>query len=67
MACPAESAIQPVLVAGIAQYQLVHIHSFLDGNGRASRLLSTLCRTARATTSNALHLSESYDRDRAAF
>ena len=35
MACPAESAIQPVLVAGIAQYQLVHIHSFLDGNGSA--------------------------------
>ena len=33
----------PVLVAGIAQFQLVHIHPFLDGNGRAARLLSTLC------------------------
>ena len=39
----AESAIHPVLVAGIAQFQLVHIHPFLDGNGRTSRLLSTLC------------------------
>lgn len=35
--------IHPVLVSGITQFQLVHIHPFLDGNGRASRLLSTLC------------------------
>ncbi len=33
----------PVLMSGIAQFQLVHIHPFLDGNGRTSRLLSTLC------------------------
>jgi Fic family protein len=26
-----DSAIHPVLVAGIAQFQLVHIHPFLDG------------------------------------
>jgi Fic family protein len=38
-----EAAIHPVLVAGIAQFQLVHIHPFVDGNGRTSRLLSTLC------------------------
>jgi len=38
-----EQAIHPVLVAGIAQFQLVHIHPFVDGNGRTSRLLSTLC------------------------
>jgi Fic family protein len=38
-----ESAVHPVLVAGIAQFQLVHIHPFFDGNGRTSRLLSTLC------------------------
>ncbi len=35
--------IHPVLISGIAQFQLVHIHPFLDGNGRTSRLLSTLC------------------------
>lgn len=34
--------IHPVLVSGVAQFQLVHIHPFLDGNGRTSRLLSTL-------------------------
>ena len=38
-----ESNVHPVLASGIAQFQLVHIHPFLDGNGRTSRLLSTLC------------------------
>ncbi len=37
-----EGDTHPVLVSGIAQFQLVHIHPFLDGNGRTSRLLSTL-------------------------
>ena len=36
------SDIHPVLVSGIAQFQLVNIHPFIDGNGRTSRLLSTL-------------------------
>jgi Fic family protein len=34
--------VYPLLVRGIAQFQLVHIHPFVDGNGRTSRLLSTL-------------------------
>lgn len=38
-----EKEVHPVLVSGISQFQFVHIHPFLDGNGRASRLLSTLC------------------------
>jgi Fic family protein len=64
----AESAIHPVLVAGIAQYQLVHIHPFLDGNGRASRLLSTLCLYRVGYDFKRLFtLSEYYDRDRNAF
>lgn len=37
-----EHDIPSVLIAGIAQFQLVHIHPFLDGNGRTARLLSTL-------------------------
>jgi Fic family protein len=32
----------PILRAGIAHYQLVTIHPFLDGNGRTSRALATL-------------------------
>lgn len=35
--------VHPVLASGIGQFQLVHIHPFLDGNGWTSRLLSTLC------------------------
>jgi len=36
----ADLEIHLVLVSGIAQFQLVHIHPFLDGNGRTSRLLA---------------------------
>src|SRR3989339_601055 len=34
--------VSPILVAGISQFQFVHIHSFIDGNGRTARLLSTV-------------------------
>jgi len=60
--------IHPVLVSGIAQFQLVHIHPFLDGNGRASRLLSTLCLYRTGYDFKRLFtISGFYDRDRAAF
>lgn len=63
-----ESAVHPVLVAGIAQFQLVHIHPFVDGNGRTSRLLSTLClHRAGYDFRRLFTLSEYYDRDRTAF
>jgi Fic family protein len=60
--------IHPVLVSGIAQFQLVHLHPFLDGNGRTSRLLSTLCLYRSGYDFKRLFtISEYYDRDRAAF
>lgn len=60
--------IHPVLVSGIAQFQLVHIHPFLDGNGRTSRLLSTLCLYRTGYDFKRLFtISEYYDRDRSAF
>ena len=60
--------IHPVLVSGIAQFQLVHIHPFIDGNGRTSRLLSTLCLYRAGYDFKRLFtLSEFYDRDRPAF
>ena len=63
-----ECDVHPVLVSGIAQFQLVHIHPFLDGNGRASRLLSTLCLYKSGYDFKRLFtISEYYDRDRAAF
>jgi Fic family protein len=60
--------INAVLIAGIAQFQLVHIHPFLDGNGRTARLLSTLCLYRSGYDFKRLFtISEYYDRDRAAY
>ena len=60
--------MHPGLVSGIAQFQLVHIHPFLDGNGRTSRLLSTLCLYRAGYDFRRLFtISEYYDRDRSAF
>ncbi len=62
------SDIHPVLISGVAQFQLVHIHPFVDGNGRASRLLSTLCLyRAGYDFKRLFSISEYYDRDRPAF
>lgn len=63
-----ETEIHPVLVSGIAQYRLVHIHPFLDGNGRTSRLLSTLCLYRAGYDFKRLFtISEFYDRNRKEF
>jgi Fic family protein len=60
--------MHPVLVSGVAQFQLVHIHPFLDGNGRTSRLLSTLCLYRAGYDFKRLFtISEYYDRNRSAF
>ena len=62
------SDIHPVIASEIAQFQLVHIHPFLDGNGRTSRLLSTLCLYRAGYDFKRLFtISEYYDRDRMAF
>jgi Fic family protein len=63
-----DTGIHPVLVAGIAQFQLVHVHPFVDGNGRTSRLLSTLCLYRAGYDFKRLFtLSDYYDRDRSRF
>lgn len=60
--------VHPVLVSGVAQFELVHVHPFPDGNGRTSRLLSTLCLYRAGYDFKRLFtISEYYDRDRAAF
>jgi len=57
--------ISPVLVAGIAQFQFVHIHPFKDGNGRTARLLSTLVLYKTGYDFKRLFtISEYYDKDR---
>jgi len=62
------SDVHPVLVSGVAQFQLVHIHPFVDGNGRTSRLLSTLCLyRAGYDFKRLFSISEYYDRNRTGF
>jgi Fic family protein len=34
--------VHPVILAGIAHYEVARIHPFIDGNGRAARLLASL-------------------------
>lgn len=63
-----ETEIHPILISGISQFQLVHVHPFRDGNGRTSRLLSTLCLYRAGYDFKRLFtISEYYDRDRAIF
>jgi Fic family protein len=63
-----DTQIHPVIVAGIAQFQLVHVHPFVDGNGRTARLLSTLCLYRTGYDFKRLFtISEYYDRDRPAY
>ncbi|MGC9196847.1 MAG: Fic family protein, partial [Syntrophobacteraceae bacterium] len=63
-----EQEVHPVLLSGISQFQFVHVHPFLDGNGRTSRLLSTLCLyRAGYDFKRLFSLSEYYDRNRPAF
>lgn len=55
-------------MSGVSQFQFVHVHPFLDGNGRTSRLLSTLCLYRAGYKFQRLFtISEYYDRDRPAF
>ena len=57
--------LSPILVAGISQFQFVHIHPFLDGNGRTARLLSTLILYKTGYDFKRLFtLSEYYDKAR---
>lgn len=60
--------VNPVLVAGLSQFQLVHIHPFCDGNGRTARLLATLVLYKCGYDFKRLFsLSEFYERDRMAY
>ena len=64
----ADTGINTVLVSGIAQFQLVHIHPFIDGNGRTARLLATLVMyRGNYDFKRLFTLSEFYDRDRSAY
>lgn len=60
--------LSPILIAGIVQFQFVHIHPFIDGNGRSARLLSTLILYKTGYDFKRLFtISEYYDKDRPSY
>ena len=62
------ATLMPVLEAGIAHYELVRIHPFVDGNGRAARSLATLILARRGfDTKRFFALDEYYNQDRASY
>lgn len=65
---PQAEELMPVLEAGIAHYELVRIHPFVDGNGRAARALATLILAQRDfDTKRFFALDEYYNQDRASY
>jgi Fic family protein len=65
---PEAKALDPVIEAGIAHYELVRIHPFVDGNGRTARVLATLILHLRGFDAKQLFcLDDYYDTDRPAY
>jgi len=65
---PLTLKIDPVLQAGIAHYELVRIHPFVDGNGRTARVLASLALYKRGfDVKRFFALDDYYDHDRPAY
>lgn len=61
-------ALDPVIEAGIAHYEFVRIHPFVDGNGRTARVLATLILYLRGFDAKQFFcLDDYYDSDRPAY
>jgi Fic family protein len=60
--------LDPIIEAGIAHYEFVRIHPFVDGNGRTARVLATLILYLRGfDTKQFFCLDDYYDSDRPAY
>jgi Fic family protein len=65
---PRPKSLSPILYAGIAHYQFVAVHPFEDGNGRTTRLLTTLMLVKNEYDTVSFFAPESfYNRDRKAY
>jgi len=60
--------LNPVLLAGIAHYEIARIHPFIDGNGRTARLFATVILYLSGFDHRRIFaLDDYYDRDRQAY
>ncbi len=65
---PQPSNLSPILYTGIAHYQFVAIHPFGDGNGRTTRILTTLMLIQNGYDMTSFFALESfYNRNRKAY
>jgi len=65
---PQAEDLMPILHAGVAHYECVRIHPFVDGNGRTARALATLILYRRGfDTRRFFALEEYYNVDRASY
>jgi Fic family protein len=63
-----EAEIHPILLAGIAHYELVAIHPFVEGNGRTARAFATLILIKRGyDIKRFFSLEERFDEDPASY
>ncbi len=60
--------LDPVVMAGIAHYEFVRIHPFVDGNGRTARVVAALILRIRGfDTKQFFCLDDYYDMDRSEY
>ncbi len=60
--------VSSIIIAGVAHYELVNIHHFIDGNGRTARALATLILYKLGyDTKRLFSLEEYYDQDLASY
>ena len=65
---PEAKELNPIIEAGIVHYELVRIHPFVDGNGRAARVLAALILYLRGfDTKQFFCLDDYYDSDRPSY
>ena len=65
---PMAHAMNPILLAGIAHYEVARIHPFIDGNGRTARLLASLIMYRSGFDHRRFFaLDDYYDENRAAY
>jgi Fic family protein len=63
-----KKALDPIIEAGIAHYEFVRIHPFIDGNGRTARVLATLIFYLRGFDAKQFFcLDDYYDSSRQAY
>jgi len=65
---PEAKELDPIIEAGIVHYEFVRIHPFVDGNGRAARILAALILYLRGfDTKQFFCLDDYYDSDRPSY